>query len=192
MKLLNIGCGPVGIPVPSTYRDWEIVRLDVEAEFTPDLLMDAMGLDTLDAGQFDAAYASHLLEHIYPAEVGRFLGSVRHVLTDDGFFELRVPDALAACERAAEAGMLDAHCYDSPAGPVTSWDILYGYLAYQQRYGEPQAHHCGYSSASLVDTLHAGGFSLVYVAQRNFELRAVACKTHLDAEMMDRIGIVDG
>ena len=71
MRLLNIGSGPASLTIPAYYGDWDVVRLDIELRNEPDLLMDAMDLDTLEAGQFDAAYASHLLEHIYPARMKR-------------------------------------------------------------------------------------------------------------------------
>lgn len=192
MRVLNIGCGPVGIPMMPHYDGWDVVRLDVEAENAPDLLMDAMDLDTLEAGQFDAAYASHLLEHVYPMDLARFLGGVRHVLTADGFAEFRVPDALRACRAAAKAGRLNAFCYQSAAGAIVAWDMLYGYLPYQERYGEPMAHHNAFSAVSLVATLRAHGFPLVYVSEGWWELRALACKTRLDAAMMERLRITDG
>ena len=92
MKLLNIGAGPAATPIPPWYHDWEVVRLDLEETHEPDLLMDAMDLDTLEVGQFDAAYGSHLLEHIYTFDLARFLGGVRHVLKVDGFCEFHVPN----------------------------------------------------------------------------------------------------
>jgi len=192
MKVLNIGAGPPQTPIPAYYDDCDVVRLDTEAENEPDLLMDALDLGELDAGQFDAAYCSHILEHIYPMDLGRFLSGIRHVLTDNGFAEFRVPDGLAACRTAVEAGTLDAFCYNSPAGPVTAWDMLYGWLPFQMRFGHAMSHHSAYSAQSLAATLNGFGFPLVYTTTGYFELRAVGCKAQLDAEIMERIGISDG
>ena len=192
MRVLNIGAGPKTTPIPPHYDGWEVVRLDTEAENEPDLLMDAIELDTLEPGQFDAVYASHLLEHIYPADLERFMAGVWHVLTDDGLAEFRVPDGLAACKRAAQAGNLDAFCYQSPAGAITAWDILYGYLPFQKRFGRPMAHHSAYDAGGLGLVLRAYGFPLVYVSVGHFELRAVACKGQPDADTLERMGIDDG
>ena len=189
MRLLNIGAGPRGIPIPPHYHDWDVVRLDIEPTNEPDLVMDAMNLDTLEAGQFDAAYASHLLEHFYVFDLARFLAGVRHVLTADGFAEFRVPNALRACQLAIEAGSLDAFCYQSPAGPITAWDMLYGWLPYQERYGEPMVHRNAFDTTRLTDTLNGHGFPLVYVAGTAWELCAFGCKTDLPDEMKERMTI---
>jgi hypothetical protein len=189
MRYLNIGSGPAIIPVLPWFEGWDAVRLDLEPSNEPDLLMDAMDLDTLDAAQFDAAYASHILEHIYPFDLARFLNGVRHVLTDDGILVARVPDILLACRIVARQGDLNAFIYDSPAGPVTAWDMLYGYRPYQMQFGRPMAHHDGYSASSLSDTLRAGEFETVYTQAVGGEIIAIACKTDLTAEMKKELGI---
>ena len=191
MRLLNIGCGPIGIRVPPRYRDCEVVRLDVEPGYEPELLMNALDLDTLEPGQFDATYASHLLEHIYPKDLERFLGGVRHVLTDEGFAEFVVPDALQACQQIARTGEMDAFCYQSAAGPVYGWDMLYGKRAYQERYGGDMAHHNGFSPAMLAAALREFGFPLVYVRTGPWTIAAVACQQPLSAEAKERLGIPD-
>lgn len=189
MRLLNIGAGPRGIPILPHYHDWDVVRLDIEPTNEPDLLMDAMDLDTLPAGQFDAAYASHLLEHIYVFDLARFLAGVRHVLTADGFAEFRVPNALRACRLAVEANSLSAFCYKVTTAHVTAWDMLYGYLPYQERYGEPMVHRNAFDPARLVSTLEGHGFPLVHVADAVWELCAFGCKTDLPDEMKERLMI---
>jgi len=189
MRLLNIGAGPKGCPIPPWYHDWEVVRLDIEPANEPDLLMDAMDLDTLEAGQFDAVYGSHMLEHVYTFNLARFLGGVRHVLKADGFCEFRVPNALAACGAAAKAGSLDAFCYQSAAGAITAWDMLYSYLPFQMRYGEPMVHKNGFSPATLQATLEEHGFPLVYSAGLSWDITAIGCLTDLSGEMKRRMNI---
>jgi hypothetical protein len=190
VKLLNIGAGPKEIPVLPWYHGWDVVRLDIEPEAEPDLLMDAMDLDTLEPGQFDAIYASHLLEHIYLFHLKRFLDGAGNVLKRDGFAEFRVPNALRACKAAAEAGSLGAFCYNSPGGKITAWDMLYGYAPYQNRYGEPMAHHNAFDAQRLAATLNYR-FPKVYVQDAHWELRAVACKTDLPDAMKQRMNIED-
>jgi len=175
--------------VPPYYDGWDVVRLDIDAVNEPDLLMDALDIRTLGGENYDAAFGSHLLEHIYPADLERFLLGVYRALAPDGFVEFRVPDALAACRAAAEAGTMDAFCYQSSAGPVTAWDMLYGHLPYQLRFGAPMAHHNGFDQAHLVATLDLYGFTRVYVARNEWEICAIGCKTDLSAEMKERIGL---
>ena len=189
MRLLNVGAGAKNLAIMPWYEGWDVVRLDIEPLAEPDLLMDALDLDTLDAEQFDAIYASHLLEHIYPADLPRFLYGVQKVLVADGFAEFRVPNALAACEAAAKAGTIDAFCYASPGGNVTAWDMLYGYALYQIKYGAPMAHHDAYDSQRLLAALSYNGFGMTYVQTVRWELRAIACKTDISDEMKRRLGV---
>ncbi len=188
-RLLNIGSGASAISLPPWYRGWELVRLDIEPQTEPDLLMSALELDTLDGAQFDAAYSSHFLEHVYPSDMARFLVGILHVLTDNGFVEFRVPNALTACKIAAEAGSLGAFCYKSPGGTITAWDMLYGYEPYQMRYGEPMAHHNAFDPERLSALLGHSGFGIVYVQDVKWEIRAVACKTDLSDQMKARMNI---
>jgi hypothetical protein len=189
MRLLNIGCGPKETPTPAHYDGWDIDRLDMEARHQPDLLMDALDIGTLPWQSYDATYASHLLEHIYPVDLEKFMLGVYRVLKPDGWCEFRVPDALAACVAAAKAGSLDAPCYDTPAGMVRAWDILYGYLPFQMAMGRNMTHHNAYSQETLTATLQTYGFGLVYLARNDYEVCAIGCKTDLPDEMKRRMGI---
>jgi len=187
MRLLNIGCGPRGAPMPAHYHGWDVVRLDIEPTHEPDLLMDALDVGDLAGEDYDAAYASHLIEHIYIWQLEQFLGGVHRALGPDGFLELRVPDAMAAVRVAARAGTLDARCYESSPGWVTAWDMLYGYAAYQHRYREPMVHRNGFEERTVIATLRAHGFPNVLVARNEWEIDAIGCKTDLSPEMMRRL-----
>lgn len=188
MRLLNIGAGSKGIPVLPWYEGWDVVRLDIEPKAEPDLLMDALDIDTLKPGQFDAIYASHVLEHIYLFHLMRFLNGVRNVLKSDGFAEFRVPNALQACKVAVRKGRLSAPCYKIPGGMITAWDMLYGYTKYQMQWGEPMAHHNAFDPQRLAATLNYV-FDKVYVQDATWELRGVACKTDLSDTMKTRMNI---
>jgi hypothetical protein len=189
MRLLNIGAGPKGLRVPPQYEGWDVVRLDIEPRHEPDLLMDAMDLITLEPGQYDAAYASHLLEHLYPMQVEQFMIGVRHVLAPDGFVEFHVPNALRACKAAVEAGRLDAFCYTSSAGDVTAWDALYGHRRFLMQYGGAMAHHNAFSTQSLTDLLFHYGFVRVYLKDALWQTGAIGCLSDIPAETKRRMGI---
>lgn len=189
MRLLNIGCGPKGAPVPVQYEGWEVVRLDIEPRHEPDLLMDALDIGNIAHGQFDASYASHFLEHIYPVDLERFFIGLYRALSPEGWCEFRVPDALAACVAAAEAGTLEVPCYESAAGTVTAWDILYGYLPFQMAMGRNMTHHNAFSRETLTGTLQLYGFDQVYVARNQFEMCAIGCKTDLPDAIKEQLGV---
>lgn len=82
--MLNIGCGSVFHP------DWEnidIVPFDERVR-----QVDAAKGLPYQSGVFDFVYASHVLEHIAPHQVGDFLGEIRRVLAEDAIVRLVVPD----------------------------------------------------------------------------------------------------
>ena len=62
-RVLNVGGASKQIPIPAYFNGWEHLLLDVDPRGSPDIVCDARLLTTLPAGQFDAIYCSHNLEH---------------------------------------------------------------------------------------------------------------------------------
>lgn len=176
-KLLNVGGNNKQIAIPSWYRGYDHLILDIDASAKPDIVCDARTLDTLAPGQFDAIYCSHNLEHYFAHDVPRVLKGFRHVLKPGGFAEVRVPDLNAVMRHYVEKNMdlLDT-LYDSPAGPITVRDVLYGFGKEIERKGvDFYAHKTGFTWKSLTAVLNAAGFQ--FVAQkpgRLYELAVLA------------------
>lgn len=187
-RLLNVGGNSRSIPIPQHYRGWEHLILDIDPACSPDVLCDARDLGTLPAGQFDAIYCSHNLEHFFAHDVPRVLAGFRHVLQPDGFAEIRVPDIGALIRKvAAEDLDLDAELYVAPAGPVRVLDILYGYGPKIAASGvDFFAHKTGFSRNTLKRTLAVAGFvQLVSLKPRPLELAVVAFKQPVTPEQSD-------
>ena len=91
-RVLNVGGNSKAISLPPQYADYEHVLLDIDPQGTPDIVCDARELTTLPAGQFEAVYCSHNLEHYYRHDVSKVLAGFMHVLAADGFAHIRVPD----------------------------------------------------------------------------------------------------
>lgn len=180
-KVLNVGGGDRRISIPSHYENWQRLLLDVDPQADPDILCDAQDLTRLDAGEYDAVYCSHTLEHVYQHEVPRVLEGFRHVLKENGFAEIVVPNLLAAMESAVQSDLdVDVFLYQSPGGPITARDIVYGYGPYVERHAAAMTHRTGFTPRSLTLTLHECGFPHVFlypplgIAQ--YEIRALAFK----------------
>ena len=62
-RVLNVGGGSKDIPLPPHYAGWEHVLMDIDPKGQPDLVCDARELPALPAGQYDAIFCSHNLEH---------------------------------------------------------------------------------------------------------------------------------
>ena len=175
-RLLNIGAGPV--PPPAEYRGWQIITLDIDENAHPSLCMDARNLTILEPGQYDAVYASHVLEHFAEHEVAAVLWGFYHVLTADGYAHIRVPDALSVCLAVAQNRLdLDDVLYDAPVGPIRVCDVLWGWQKQIKRSGQPYySHRYGFSRDVLGRALRAAHFEHVQIGRGAWELIAYAHK----------------
>ena len=74
-------------------------------------------MKSLNAGEYDAVYCSHNLEHYYRHDVPKVLG---------GFADIRVPDLQALMKIVVEKNIdIDDFLYQSPARPITVRDVIY-------------------------------------------------------------------
>lgn len=175
-RVLNVGGNNRSIGLPPQYNDFEVVLLDIDPGGAPDIICDARELTSLDASQFDAVYCSHNLEHYYRHEVPKVLGGFLHVLKDNGFAQIRVPDINAVMRTAIDQGLdIDDVLYQSSAGPIMVVDVLYGHSVEIERSGEDFfAHKTGFTQKSLLKALNAAGFSKVYCTLGNLEINVLA------------------
>ncbi|MEO8751335.1 MAG: methyltransferase domain-containing protein [Casimicrobiaceae bacterium] len=178
--VLNVGGNSKEIPIPGHYDGWTHLLLDIDPKGNPDVLCDARELKTRQPTEFDAVYCSHNLEHYYRHDVGKVLRGFRHVLKDDGFAEIRVPDLRSVMQRCVADDLgADDVLYESPAGPITVCDVLYG-LAWQiEKSGvDFYAHKTGFTAAALTSVLEQAGFEKIFVSERTYayEISALAFK----------------
>jgi SAM-dependent methyltransferase len=151
--ILHVGSGHASLP---TWCDGLTeTRLDIDPGCKPDVV--ASMLDMGEIGTFDVLYCSHALEHLYPHEVPVALAEFRRVLKPDGAVLIFVPDleGISATEEAV---------YESPCGPITGLDMIYGKISYLAD-APHMAHHTGFVRTTLVKTLEAAGFRGVTVLQ---------------------------
>lgn len=178
-RVLNVGGGSKAIAIPAYYAGWRHDLLDIDAAAQPDVLCDAREMTRLAAGAYDAVYCSHNLEHYYRHDVPRVLGGFRHVLKEDGFADIRVPDIAAVMRQAVARGMdIEDVLYQSAAGPITVRDVIYGWGVEIERSGSDYyAHKTGFTEKSLRLALQ-GAFPRVYTARNEpaYELMALAFK----------------
>src|SRR5687767_1250719 len=101
-RVLNVGGSSKSIAISARFDGWQHDLLDVDPRFGVDVVMDARQLTNLPTGSYDAVYCSHTLEHFTEGDAQKVLAGFLHILTDDGFAELRVPDFRAACVASLE------------------------------------------------------------------------------------------
>jgi SAM-dependent methyltransferase len=181
-RVLNVGGGRVRID--PAYDGWDVLLLDIDPRCCPDIIMDARDLGQLEAGQYDAVYCAHNLEHYHEHDIRVVLAGFYRVLFDDGYADIRVPDARAVMEAVVQRDLdLDAVLYQSPVGPIRVCDVLWGYQKEIRESGQDYyAHKFGFSRNLLGRTLKRAGFEYVLIGGSHYELRALAYKVKPETE----------
>jgi protein O-GlcNAc transferase len=183
--LLNVGAGhpQSGARIPQAFVSWKEIRLDIDPANQPDILGSMLDMAAVADASVDAIYSSHNIEHLYPNEIARALEEFLRVLRPHGFAVITCPDLQAAARMIAEDRLLDV-AYQSPAGPVTPFDLVYSHRQFTGRDNPFMAHHCGFTLSTLMGTLQANGFASVAGKRRPaaFDLWVVASKQPLSEE----------
>jgi len=190
-KLLNVGGNSKLIPLPPQYAGWKHVLLDIDPKGRPDVVCDARKLLELPGAAYDAVYCSHNLEHYYRHDVPKVLEGFLHVLKDHGFAHVRVPD-IAQVMRTVVRDNLDigAVLYQSPAGPISVHDVIYGFGPEIQSSGNDfYAHKTGFTPESLAAALSECGFPQVYTRLDAFEIAAFGFVTEPDDAVLESFNL---
>jgi SAM-dependent methyltransferase len=156
MKVLNVGGGPTR-HIPSMYDGWDQDLLDIDPAVSPDIICDAKELFDLPGKTYDSVYCSHNLEHFYHHEVPRVLMGFRHILKDDGFVCVVVPD-LSGLLRDIQGKDLHDNYYQSSAGPISFHDVIYGWGDRVSTGNEYYSHKTSFTPKSLRSALLMAGF----------------------------------
>jgi hypothetical protein len=152
---------------------WRQLRVDVEAAVEPDIVADLTDLSAIPDETADAVWASHCVEHLYAHQVKTALTEFRRILRDDGFVCVIVPD-LQSIARFVVADQLNEPIYESPAGPITPHDMLFGFGAAIAQGHLSMAHRCGFTPGALQRCFHGLPFGEVVLRRRTAALELVA------------------
>jgi len=182
-RVLNVGGNSKEIPLPPEYLGFEHLLLDIDPLCNPDILLDARKLTDSPAGQFDAIYCSHNLEHYYRHDVPKVLSGFLHVLKPGGFAHVVVPDLIGLMRQVVYRNMdLEDHLYLSAVGPIAPIDVIYGYGRQIESSGTDFfAHKTGFSAQSLARAAIVAGFSqYVVTTDEKPEISLIAFKGQPD------------
>ena len=179
-KVLNVGGNNKSIALPEQYAGWEHILLDIGPTGNPDIICDARELTVLPEAEYDSVYCSHNLEHYFHHDVKKVLAGFFHVLKDDGFALIRVPDIGLLMRTVAEKQLdIEDELYISAMGSIKVSDIIYGFSEQIERSGcDFYAHKTGFTDKSLLTSLKNAGFSTVFTAltPNSLEIWAIAFK----------------
>ncbi|MDR1360420.1 MAG: class I SAM-dependent methyltransferase [Deltaproteobacteria bacterium] len=157
--------------------EWEEVRMDPSKEVSPAIRDSFPDMREVEDNSFDAVYTAHSLERLYPHQAMAALGNCRRVLKEDGYLVVICADIQEACAMASQDGLLET-AYESPAGPVTPLDILYGFRPALAAGRLDLACHCGFTAKVLMSSLAQSGFGTVWASKnsKTFSMAALATK----------------
>lgn len=167
-RVLHVGCGGKTIQTMGKgFNDgtWEEVRFDINERVQPDITGTIVNMEAVPEDSMDAIWSSHNIEHVYYHEVPNVLSEFRRILKDDGFCVITCPDVESVCARIA-FGSLTKTLYQSPAGPITALDILYGHAASVARGEVHMAHKTGFDLRLLGARLKQAGFTRYFGRRR--------------------------
>lgn len=183
-KVLHVGPGHrnSGAQLPAALQGngWQEIRLDIDPGNEPDLLGSMLDMAAVTTESVDAVYSAHNIEHVFAHEVPLVLAEFLRVLKPTGFVVLNCPDLQTVCALVADNKLTEA-AYNSPAGPITPLDILYGHGAALEAGHHFMAHKTGFTEKSLTQALVSAGFANVASKRRirGLDLWAVATKEPL-------------
>ncbi|CAH0350896.1 methyltransferase domain-containing protein [Aquabacterium sp. CECT 9606] len=189
--LLHVGCGQKRIAQTTpgfNTSEWKELRLDIDTAVQPDVVGSMTDMSAVSSESVNAIFSSHNIEHLYPHEVPVALGEFLRVLKPEGFAVITCPDLKSVCALVAQDKLLEP-AYQSPAGPISPLDILYGHRPAMAQGNLFMAHRCGFTQSSIAMTLkHAGFKSMATVARNRFlDLWAITTKQSCDEQHLQAL-----
>ena len=156
---LHVGCGDSNKSHLKGFNNdnWKEIRLDIDESVNPDIVGTLTDMKSVETGSVDALYSANNIEHIYPHQVPTALREFYRVLKEDGMVVITCPDLQSVCEKIVNNGLLEP-LYDSPAGPISPIDILYGHRGQIAQGNEYMAHKGGFTYSVLDRTFYEAGF----------------------------------
>jgi SAM-dependent methyltransferase len=175
--VLSVGAGG-DRTVPKEFAGWDLHTLDIDASSSPDIVADGRDLSVIPDNTYDAIYCSHNIEHYPRHDVTKVLLGFNRVLKPGGVVDIHTPDLGATMERFVKEKLdIDSTLYESPGGPITVKDVIYGYGKQIERSGNDfYAHKGGFTQKSLKRALFRAGFTNIDIATVDLELRAIGHK----------------
>jgi SAM-dependent methyltransferase len=156
---VHVGCGPQNKSGLKGFDsdDWREIRFDIDSSVHPDIEGTLTDMHAIATGSVDAVYSSHNIEHVFSHEVHTVLLEFYRVLKEDGIVVLTCPDLQSVCQAVVNDRLLEP-LYQSPGGPISPIDILFGHREWIAEGKIYMAHKTGFTYSSLKSAFYDAGF----------------------------------
>ena len=192
MKIfLHVGCGAQNKSSCLGFNNdnWKEIRFDIDKNVNPDIVGTLTDMKSVETGSVDAVYSSHNIEHIFPHEVPIALREFYRVLKEDGIVVITCPDLQSAGEALTQDKLFET-LYEGHDGPVTAFDVLFGYQEKVEG-NEYMAHKGGFTYSTLDSAFYEAGFKVRVGGRRPdaCDLFLVAFKQKKSEEEVKKIAV---
>ena len=191
MKIfLHVGCGHLNKSFCLGFENdnWKEIRLDIDKNVNPDIVGTLTDMKLVETGSVDAVYSSHNIEHIFPHEVPIALSEFYRVLKEDGIVVITCPDLQSAGKGLTQDKLFET-LYESPMGPVTAFDVLFGHRKTTADGNVFMIHKGGFTYSTLDMAFYKAGFKARCGKRVAFALYLVAFKQKKSEEEIKKIAL---
>jgi SAM-dependent methyltransferase len=178
--LLHVGCGPKSKDELKGFDsgEWQEIRFDIDPAVSPDIVGTLTDMSGVKSESMDAVFSSHNIEHLFPHEVPVALSEFYRVLKRDGIVIITCPDLVSVCQKIVSDRLLEP-LYETPTGPISPIDVLYGHRGLIAKGNHYMAHKSGFTFSVLRDCFFSAGFKIGFGGSRPqaFDMWLMACKS---------------
>lgn len=179
LVVLHLGSGAV---LPSDLHaefqgpGWRPVRVADDAALQPDVLASLTDLRIIPTGSVHAVFCGHGLERLPAHQVRQALAEITRVLRPTGIALIGAIDLQRVAELIAADRLYEA-AYESPAGPISALDLVFGHSASLAEGHQRLSHRTGFTARVLGELLLGAGFAHVDINRQGLDLWALAQMT---------------
>lgn len=170
--ILNVGFGGSKISeqmYTDDLRDYREISLDIDKKYNPDIIADIYNISHVPDKFVDVAYSSHMIEHIHYFKVPSVIKELLRVVKDGGFVRLLTPNLKGVADNVKQGKLLDT-IYESPGGPISAMDMLFGSRYHSHKANSDfMIHKCGFTKEVFEELAKEHGFN-VRVVENELDL----------------------